>query len=124
MDQLSRLTLGRTTPFIFILIFILMSSLTGCVSIQHVEKQSEFIEPASIPKTPREMRGVWVATVDNIDWPSKPGLPVEQQKAELIGILDKAEKLNLNAVVFQIRPASDALYDSPIEPWSYYLTGK
>ena len=77
-----------------------------------------------IPAPPREFRGVWVATVANIDWPSKPGLPVAQQKAELLAILDKAAEMNLNAIVFQVRPACDAMYDSKLEPWSEYLTGE
>jgi uncharacterized lipoprotein YddW (UPF0748 family) len=72
---------------------------------------------------PREFRGAWVATVANIDWPSKPGLPSGQQQSELIEILDRAAKLNLNAIILQVRPACDALYPSQIEPWSYYLTG-
>ncbi len=71
----------------------------------------------------REFRGVWVATIGNVDWPSKPGLPVAQQKAELIAILDRAQRMNLNAVIFQVRPCCDALYQSSLEPWSYYLTG-
>jgi uncharacterized lipoprotein YddW (UPF0748 family) len=71
----------------------------------------------------REFRGVWVATVANIDWPSKPGLPVQKQKDELLAILDKAVKLHLNAIVFQVRPMADALYESKLEPWSEYLTG-
>jgi len=70
------------------------------------------------------MRGVWIATVNNIDWPSKPGLSVAKQKAELRAMLDKAKKLNMNTVFFQIRPAADAFYKSPYEPWSYFLTGK
>jgi uncharacterized lipoprotein YddW (UPF0748 family) len=78
----------------------------------------------SLPPAPREFRGAWIATVDNIDWPSEPGLPVDQQKAELRQMLDQAAALNLNAVIFQVRPHADALYDSPHEPWSYYLTGK
>ena len=76
------------------------------------------------PPAPREFRGVWVATVGNIDWPSKPGLPTQQQQAEAIAILDKCRELNLNAVVLQVRPAADALYASPYEPWSWYLTGQ
>jgi uncharacterized lipoprotein YddW (UPF0748 family) len=72
----------------------------------------------------REFRGVWVATVENIDWPSKPGLPVNKQKQEFIAILDKCVELNINAVIFQIRTQADALYDSELEPWSEYLTGK
>jgi uncharacterized lipoprotein YddW (UPF0748 family) len=82
--------------------------------------------PASeaIPAPRREFRGVWVATVANIDWPSRPGLPVDSQRAELAAILDRAAALHLNAVVFQVRPAADALYPSELEPWSEYLTGE
>ena len=65
----------------------------------------------------------WIATVSNIDWPSRKGLPTDQQKEELKHLLDKAVELNLNAVIFQIRPEADALYASKIEPWSEYLTG-
>ncbi len=72
----------------------------------------------------REMRGAWIATVGNIDWPSKPGLPVAQQKAELVSIFDSLEAIGINAVFFQVRPACDAFYKSSIEPWSYRLTGK
>lgn len=79
------------------------------------------VEP---PGVPREFRAVWIATVENIDWPSRPGLPVEQQKAEMLALLDCAMKLNMNAVVLQVRPACDAFYASKIEPWSFYLTGK
>ncbi len=77
-----------------------------------------------IPSPPREFRAAWVATVANIDWPSQPGLPVEQQKQEAIVILDKCKELNLNAVVLQVRPQADALYASELEPWSFFLTGK
>lgn len=75
------------------------------------------------PPALREFRGVWVATVANIDWPSEPGLPVHQQQAELIAIMDRAAELRLNAVILQVRPAADALYASELEPWSEYLTG-
>ena len=69
-----------------------------------------------------EMRGVWIATVANIDWPSVKG-NTEQQKSELISMLDSLQKCNINTVIFQARPSSDALYYSEIEPWSSYLTG-
>ena len=76
------------------------------------------------PEPPREFRGAWITVVaSNQDWPSKPGLTVEQQKAELIALLDRAAQLHLNAVIFQVRPACDAMYASPIDPWSAYLTG-
>jgi uncharacterized lipoprotein YddW (UPF0748 family) len=76
------------------------------------------------PPTPREFRAVWVATVANIDWPSKPGLPAEQQQAEIRRILDQAKAVNMNAVVLQVRPSTDAIYPSPLEPWTEYLTGE
>jgi uncharacterized lipoprotein YddW (UPF0748 family) len=78
---------------------------------------------ATPPQVAREFRGAWVATVENIDWPSKRGLEVTEQKAELIAILDRAAALKLNAVIFQVRPACDAMYASKLEPWSEYLTG-
>ncbi|MGF7139770.1 glycoside hydrolase family 10 protein [Roseimarinus sediminis] len=71
----------------------------------------------------REFRGIWIATVNNIDWPSKPGLPVEQQKNELIAMLNQLDSLHFNAVIFQIRPAGDAFYQSKSEPWSQWLNG-
>src|ERR1051325_8525553 len=76
------------------------------------------------PAIMREFRGAWIASVGNLNWPSKPGLPTEQQKAELKAILDNAADLKLNAVLFQVRPACDALYRSDLEPWSDYLTGE
>lgn len=72
----------------------------------------------------REFRGAWIATIGNIDWPSKQGLPVEQQKAEFIHRLDQMKALGCNAAIVQIRPSADAFYPSTIEPWSHYLTGK
>lgn len=76
------------------------------------------------PPAPREFRGVWVATVGNIDWPSEPGLSPRQQQDEARAILDRIAALRINAVVLQVRPAADAIYRSDWEPWSYYLTGK
>ncbi|MEI7534151.1 MAG: family 10 glycosylhydrolase [Verrucomicrobiae bacterium] len=75
------------------------------------------------PPAARELRGAWLATVANIDWPSMPGLPASRQKAELISLLDRAAQLHLNAIFFQVRPVADAFYASPLEPWSEYLTG-
>ncbi|MEM9295888.1 MAG: family 10 glycosylhydrolase [Planctomycetota bacterium] len=78
---------------------------------------------ADVPEPPREFRAAWVATVANIDWPSKPGVPTAQAKQELLAILDRCVELNLNAVILQVRPAADALYPSSLEPWSEFLTG-
>ena len=83
------------------------------------------IDPANFPPpTPREFRAAWVATVANIDWPSKKGLTVTQQKQEIIRIVERAKELKLNALIFQVRAAADALYPSVLEPWSEYLTGE
>ena len=76
------------------------------------------------PSLRREFRGLWVATVKNIDWPSKPGLSTRQQQEELLNLLDRAAALHLNAIIFQVRPSCDALYESSLEPWSEYLSGK
>lgn len=72
----------------------------------------------------REFRAAWIATVANIDWPSKPGLPAIDQQQEIIARFDKLKQIGCNAVIVQVRPAADALYDSPFEPWSHYLTGR
>ncbi|MBA3272703.1 MAG: family 10 glycosylhydrolase, partial [Chthoniobacterales bacterium] len=71
----------------------------------------------------KEFRGAWVASVHNLDWPSRPGLPAAVQQAELIALLNRAAELKLNAILLQVRPASDALYASSREPWSQFLTG-
>ncbi|WTU51737.1 family 10 glycosylhydrolase [Streptomyces sp. NBC_00057] len=71
----------------------------------------------------RELRGMWVATVANIDWPSAPGLTAAAQEAELIAYLDEAVDRRLNAVMLQVRPTADALWPSAYEPWAQYLTG-
>jgi uncharacterized lipoprotein YddW (UPF0748 family) len=73
---------------------------------------------------PRELRGMWIATVNNIDWPSKPGLDQETVKAQYRSLLDLAQRLNFNAVFVHIRPSGDALWPSRYDPWSEWLTGK
>ncbi|MBW3522427.1 glycoside hydrolase family 10 protein [Chryseobacterium sp. NKUCC03_KSP] len=77
-----------------------------------------------LPAIKREFRGVWIASVANINWPSRNNLSVDQQKAEAINMLNMLQDNNFNAVIFQARPSADALYTSELEPWSYFLTGK
>ena len=93
--------------------------LSAATRFGYVEDQT--IRP---PAVPREFRAAWIATVANIDWPSKPGLTAAQQQKEMLAILDRAHQLRMNAVILQVRPTADALYPSKIEPWSWYLTGK
>ena len=77
-----------------------------------------------LPPVAREFRGAWIATVNNIDWPSKPGLSTAAAQKELRAIIERAAQLKLNALIFQVRPACDALYVSKLEPWSEFLTGE
>ena len=63
-----------------------------------------------------EFRGVWIATVENIDWPSKRNLSVAEQKASFIRLLNLHQSNGMNAIVMQIRPAGDAFYPSQYEP--------
>jgi uncharacterized lipoprotein YddW (UPF0748 family) len=95
-----------------LLLSFLSAFLTGCLSDKYIQSNKRFL------------RGVWVATVANIDWPTERGLSVEEQKQEMIKILDDTKAHNMNTVVFQIRPTADAFYDSNYEPYSYWITGK
>ncbi len=71
--------------------------------------------------TRREMRGLWVATVNNIDWPSSPGLTADELQKETIAILDKAVEVRLNPIFLHVRPSADAIYRSSLEPPTTYL---
>lgn len=93
---------------------------SGCFSSKTVTKGDPY---GRKPEAEREFRAAWIATVANINWPSKPGLPVEEQKKEALALLDLLASNNFNAVILQVRPQCDALYKSDLEPWSYYLTG-
>jgi len=76
------------------------------------------------PEPVREFRAAWVATVWNLDWPSRPGLSPDQMRGELARLLDLAAETRLNAILFQVRPEADAVYASKLEPWSYWISGK
>lgn len=77
-----------------------------------------------LPEVKREFRAAWVASVANINWPSKKNLSVQEQKNEALFILELLKNHHFNAVIFQVRPSADALYKSNLEPWSYFLTGE
>ncbi|MER5177887.1 family 10 glycosylhydrolase [Streptomyces sp. NPDC002896] len=79
--------------------------------------------PGSSAQASAEMRGMWLATIANIDWPSRPGLSAAQQRTELLRHLDRAVSRQLNTVILQVRPTADAFWPSPYEPWSASLTG-
>jgi uncharacterized lipoprotein YddW (UPF0748 family) len=86
--------------------------------------------PREMPETKRHLRGVWITTVQNLDWPSAAALALSDDserirtcKEELVALLDRAAALNMNAVFLQVSPEADAFYQSEIVPWSRYLTG-
>lgn len=118
--------------FRYLIVLSVITFLSACSSskvlVDPSAKQNTDVKEAQAQRgpveVPREFRAAWVATVANINWPSKPGLSVEQQQKEAIALLDSLESLHFNAVVFQVRPQADALYASELEPWSYYLTGE
>ncbi|MCK4992803.1 MAG: family 10 glycosylhydrolase, partial [Bacteroidales bacterium] len=83
-----------------------------------------FVQALSAQSPKREFRGVWVATVANIDWPSEPGLSTYEQQHEILDIVDMHKKNGINAIILQVRPTADALYSSELEPWSGFLTGE
>jgi uncharacterized lipoprotein YddW (UPF0748 family) len=111
---------GKRGAFLaFIGLLLTFVSVQGA-AIQEPRYRISSVRP---PDPRREYRAAWVATVSNIDWPSTNRLKVPEQKAELLAILNKAADLKLNVIIFQVRPACDAMYASALEPWSEYLTG-
>jgi uncharacterized lipoprotein YddW (UPF0748 family) len=120
------LRIFHPTAFLIALRMFLCALGLSLALLRQGEAQIPNTIPAEVlpPKIPREFRGAWVATVGNIDWPSKPALPPDTQRAELIDILDKAKGIGLNAIVLQVRPMSDTFYKSGYEPWSEYLVGR
>lgn len=94
------MTRSRFLPFVFLLVLAACSNVSAAT-----------------------MRAAWVASVYNINFPSKEGLSAEAQKAEIVRIVETARQLGLNALMVQVRPECDALYQSKLEPWSRFLTG-
>lgn len=98
----------------------------AAVPLSLARAQTDTVQPPATvewPPVPREFRAAWIATVENIDWPSRPGLSTDEQQAELLKLVEVAADLHLNALIFQVRPCADAFYASELEPWSEYLTG-
>jgi uncharacterized lipoprotein YddW (UPF0748 family) len=102
-----------------------MRTIVVLLALPIVAAQPQVVQDSLCPPPiMREFRGVWVATVNNMDWPSRPDLSTAEQQQELLAILERAAELKMNAIVFQVRPEADALYASRYEPWSRYLTGR
>ncbi|WP_337043651.1 glycoside hydrolase family 10 protein [Emticicia sp. 17c] len=97
---------------------IIYAFLSGCSK----KVAQQFVSKPVGPK--REFRAVWVATIDNIDWPSRKGLSADIQQQEFRTLLDRQKSYGMNAVLVQVRAASDAFYARSKEPWSEWLTGE
>jgi uncharacterized lipoprotein YddW (UPF0748 family) len=109
-----------------------LASFAACALAPQPPPEAGPPEPGAAPDprdlvevaVPRELRALWVATVANLDFPSRQGLPPAKLAEELDALVAKADTLGLNALVFQVRPEGDAFYKSRKEPWSRFLTGR
>lgn len=102
------------------------NTIKSTAAVKHAPPKTVVQKPEAklnLPEVDREFRAAWIATVANINWPSKNNLTTQQQKEEAIKILNLLKDANFNAVIFQARPSADAMYKSDLEPWSYFLTG-
>ncbi|MGD9689547.1 MAG: glycoside hydrolase family 10 protein [Phycisphaerales bacterium] len=122
------------TPRLILCVLLLAATVVACPFVPGAARLAGAAQPSagsewrrrddvSPPALRREFRGLWVASVANIDWPSRRGLPVADLRREMMTILGAAKRANFNAIVLQVRPACDALYRSDLEPWSEFLTG-
>jgi len=101
----------------------LFSALAILSCIAHAAAREYSPSNEKPPQIAREFRAAWVATIYNIDWPSRSGLGATAQQAEMRAILDRMVSLKMNAIILQVRAQCDATYPSSIEPWSSSLTG-
>ena len=133
-----KISSAKTLSYLFLLLLFVISCATKKPVAKSTKKPTTTTLPKTQPKTPvkeevlkvnlpevdREFRAAWVATVANINWPSRNNLSTQQQKDEALKILDMLQEANFNAVIFQARPSADAMYKTDLEPWSYFLTGE
>jgi uncharacterized lipoprotein YddW (UPF0748 family) len=106
-----------------LILLLLSSGLVACAQNEDADSTTTDVVDMTQAPPKRELRGMWIATVANIDWPNQRGEAPEQYRREYRRLLDAGQRAGLNAVFVQIRPASDAFYKSSLEPWSKWLTG-
>lgn len=99
--------------FFISVVGIMLTCITGCNSSKVASRNLK-----------RELRAVWIATFDHMDFPKNQGAPPQTHKKELIDLLNFHQGNGINAIFFQVRPTADAFYKSNIEPWSQWFTGK
>lgn len=101
-----------------------VGTLAGSLTLRQVAAQAEPVAGGSVAGGSTDLRGMWISTVANIDWPSRPGLSGKDARQGLLNLFEAARRRGLNTVFFQVRPTADALWPSPHEPWSAWLTGE
>ncbi|NLN65893.1 MAG: family 10 glycosylhydrolase [Clostridiaceae bacterium] len=117
------------TSFMMLMTCLIFLTLQAQAFVTPYDPYSGFL-PRKMPVVKRHLRGVWITTVQNLDWPSVQAVSIKNDKEriktckeELIAFLDRAVSMNMNAVFFQVSPEADAFYRSELVPWSRYLTG-
>ncbi len=108
---------------LFLVIVLVLCSVNSSLTVVWGSEGTGAAKPAAVTSADEDMRGVWVATVANIDFPSRDNLTSEEMKAEIDQIVYDTAQMGMNAIFFQVRPCADAFYKSEIFPWSMYLTG-
>ncbi len=106
----------KNGSFMMRLLMLLICAVVSVATVQPAQPEALAEET--------ELRGVWVSTVANIDYPTTQTTDSAVLKQELVSILDHCKAMGFNAVFLQVRPCSDAFYKSSIFPWSRYLTGE
>jgi uncharacterized lipoprotein YddW (UPF0748 family) len=105
-------------PFLAVVVLAILLTTCKTTTTPKLKRSSQNVPPK------RELRAVWIATVENIDWPSNRNLSPDQQRKEFIALIEAHKKTGINAVFVQVRAAADAFYGKGSEPWSEWLTGK
>ena len=107
---------------VFVILFVIITLVLSLV----LKKEPEAVPPKHEEEKKEinfeKMNGVWIASVSNIDFPSRPDLSKKELMAEIDAIVATVAEAGLDTVFFQVRPSSDALYDSDIFPVSRYLS--
>ena len=119
---------SRLITFCLAIVLLLVAVPIRSFAAEPWEPYEEYL-PENMPIVKRHLRGAWVSTTLNLDWPSTEVINIENDnermrrtKDELVNILDKAVDMNMNAIFLQVSPEGDAFYKSEIVPWSRYLT--
>ena len=124
-QYLSARTMNLIKHLLIVLIIFFAASFAACAQTASVSSYPTAQTDHYLAEIPDfEMRGAWLTTVVNLDWPSSRELTVEQQKHEMIVLLDSLQLTGINAIFFQVRSEADAMFPSPYEPWSYWLSGQ